>query len=121
MHYPTDRIAHTTAFVTPVVEHCGSTMKDRSDDPLYLERTIIEINNNIIAFDFVWVAIKKGGKKKQENVGKVRKPIKYRGKKIECAVYYTEKDTLILRFRVEFWVSDINLRHTDRKHINECF
>ena len=21
MHYPTDRIAHTTAFVTPVVEH----------------------------------------------------------------------------------------------------
>ena len=22
MHHPTDRIAHTTAFVTPVVEHC---------------------------------------------------------------------------------------------------
>ena len=35
-----DRIIHTTAFVTPVVEHWlereilnGSTMKDRSDDP----------------------------------------------------------------------------------------
>ena len=22
MHHPTDRITHTTAFVTPVVEHC---------------------------------------------------------------------------------------------------
>ena len=22
MHHPTDRIAHTTGFVTPVVEHC---------------------------------------------------------------------------------------------------
>ena len=22
MHHPTDRIKHTTAFVTPVVEHC---------------------------------------------------------------------------------------------------
>ena len=22
MHHPTDRIAHTAAFVTPVVEHC---------------------------------------------------------------------------------------------------
>ena len=30
IHHPTDRIAHTTVFVTPVVEH---PMKDRSDDP----------------------------------------------------------------------------------------
>ena len=41
MHHPTDRIAHTTAFVTPVVEHWLEReiaqwvhpMKDRSDDP----------------------------------------------------------------------------------------
>ena len=67
MHHPTDRIAHTTGFVTPVVEHwlereiaqwridptthrtmsecsyyratfcSGSTMKDRSDDPSHHE------------------------------------------------------------------------------------
>ena len=41
MHHPTDRIAHTTAFVTQVVEHWQEReiaqwvhpMKDRSDDP----------------------------------------------------------------------------------------
>ena len=41
MHHPTDRITHTTAFVTPVVEHWLEReiaqwvhpMKDRSDDP----------------------------------------------------------------------------------------
>ena len=41
MQHPTDRIAHTTAFVTPVVEHWLEReiaqwihpMKDRSDDP----------------------------------------------------------------------------------------
>ena len=40
MHHPTDRIPHTTAFVTPVVEHWLEReiaqwvhpMKDRSDD-----------------------------------------------------------------------------------------
>ena len=48
MHHPTDRITHTTAFVTPVVEHWLEReiaqwvhpMKDRSDDPLYHERTL---------------------------------------------------------------------------------
>ena len=46
MHDPTDRIAHTTAFVTPVVEHWLEReiaqwvhpMKDRSDDPSHHER-----------------------------------------------------------------------------------
>ena len=41
MHHDTDRIRHTTAFVTPVVEHWLEReiaqwvhpMKDRSDDP----------------------------------------------------------------------------------------
>ena len=36
MNHPTDRIVHTTAFVTPVVEReiaNGFTMKDRFDDP----------------------------------------------------------------------------------------
>ena len=48
MHHPTDRIAHTTAFVTPVVEHWLEQeiaqwvhpMKDRSDDPSHHERTL---------------------------------------------------------------------------------
>ena len=48
MHHPTDRITHTTAFVTPVVEHWLEReiaqwvhpMKDRSDDPLHHERTL---------------------------------------------------------------------------------
>ena len=37
MHHPTDRIAHTTAFVTPVLE----PMKDRSNDPSHHERTLL--------------------------------------------------------------------------------
>ena len=48
MHRPTDRITHTTAFVTPVVEHWLEReiaqwvhpMKDRSDDPSHHERTL---------------------------------------------------------------------------------
>ena len=54
MHHPTDRITHTTAFVTPVVEHWLERemaqwvhpMKDWSDDPphhewmLYLWATV---------------------------------------------------------------------------------
>ena len=48
MHHPTDRITHTTAFVTPVVEHWLEReiaqwvhpMKDRSDDPSNHERTL---------------------------------------------------------------------------------
>ena len=49
MHHPTDRIAHTTAFVTPVVEHWlereiaqwVDPMKDRSDDPSHHEQTLL--------------------------------------------------------------------------------
>ena len=49
MHHPTDRIAHTTAFVIPVVEHWMEReiaqwvhpMKDRSDDPSHHERTLL--------------------------------------------------------------------------------
>ena len=49
MHHPTDRITHTTAFVTPVVEHWLEreiaqwvhTMEDRSDDPSHHERTLL--------------------------------------------------------------------------------
>ena len=45
------RITHTTAFVTPVVEHWLEreiaqwvhTMKDRSDDPLHHERTLLPL------------------------------------------------------------------------------
>ena len=49
MHHPTDRMAHKTAFVTPVVEHWLEReiaqwvhpMKDRSDDPSLHERTLL--------------------------------------------------------------------------------
>ena len=49
MHHPTDRIAHTTAFVTPVVVHWLEreiaqwvhSMKYRSDDPSYHGRTLL--------------------------------------------------------------------------------
>ena len=49
MHHPTDRIAHTTAVVTPVVEHWLEreiaqwvhSLKDRSDDPSHHERTLL--------------------------------------------------------------------------------
>ena len=49
MDHPTYRIAHTSAFVTPVVEHWLEReiahwvhpMKDRSDDPSHHERTLL--------------------------------------------------------------------------------
>ena len=49
INHPTYRIAHTTAFVTPVVEHWLEReiaqwvhpMKDRSDDPSHHERTLL--------------------------------------------------------------------------------
>ena len=49
MHHATDRIAHTTAFVTPVVEHWLEReiaqwvhpMKDQSDNPSHHERTLL--------------------------------------------------------------------------------
>ena len=61
MHHPTDRITHTTAFVTPVVEHWLEReiaqwvhpMKDRSDDPSHHERTLysaMDLNMCLLAF-----------------------------------------------------------------------
>ena len=49
MHHPTDRITHTTTFVTPVMEHrlereiaqWVHPMKDQSDDPSYHERMLL--------------------------------------------------------------------------------
>ena len=49
MHHPIDRIAHTTAFVTPVVVHWLEReiaqwvhpMKDRSEDTSHHERTLL--------------------------------------------------------------------------------
>ena len=54
MHHPTDRITHTTAFVTPVVEHWLEReiaqwvhpMKDRSDDPSRHGATSRSINDS---------------------------------------------------------------------------
>ena len=71
MHYPTDRIAHTTAFVTPVVEHWLEReiaqwvhpMKDRSDDPSYHERTLLPRSyyKHIIQVENENVGLKVGG------------------------------------------------------------
>ena len=49
MYYPTDMIAHTTIFVTPVVEHWLEReiaqwvhpMKDRSNDPSHNECALV--------------------------------------------------------------------------------
>ena len=49
MHHSTDRISHTTTFVTPVMEYllereiaqCVHPMKDRSDDPSDHEQTLL--------------------------------------------------------------------------------
>ena len=56
-----DKIAHTTAFVTPVMEHWLEReiaqwihpMKDRSDDPLHHERTLLP--RSYISLLHVWV------------------------------------------------------------------
>ena len=52
MHHPTDMVAHTTVFVTPVMEHWLEReiaqwvhpMKDRSDDPSNHERTLLPLS-----------------------------------------------------------------------------
>ena len=55
-----DRITHTTAFVTPVVEHwpereiaqCVHPMNDRSDDPSHHERTLLP--RSYISLPVIW-------------------------------------------------------------------
>ena len=52
MHHPTDRIAHTTAFVTPVMEHWLEREIERGtgDDTLYLQLYGIEhmVKNHLV-------------------------------------------------------------------------
>ena len=63
MHHPTDRIAHTTAFVTPVVEHWLEReiaqwihhMKDRFDDPSHHER--MPLPRSYISLPYVLVVL----------------------------------------------------------------
>ena len=58
MRHPTDRIIHTTAFVTPVVEHWlereiaqwVQPMKDRSDNPSHHE-LVGTRNSSMEAYD----------------------------------------------------------------------
>ena len=57
--HPTDRIAHTTVFITPVVEHWLEReiaqwihpMKDRSDDPSHHERMLLPRSYISLLFD----------------------------------------------------------------------
>ena len=66
MHHPTDRIAHTTAFVKPVVENWLEQeiaqwvhpMKDRSDDSSHHEQTLLPRSWKIKSFpefDFILI------------------------------------------------------------------
>ena len=68
MQHPTDRIIHTTAFVTPVVEHWLEQeiaqwvhpMKDRSDDPSHHEQpspicTLFELFSAIMLSKVVYI------------------------------------------------------------------
>ena len=62
MHHPTDRITHTTAFVTPVVEHWLEQeiaqwvhpMEDRSDDPSHHELHLAPVKWNVIAGQMIY-------------------------------------------------------------------
>ena len=57
MHHPIDKVIHTTAIVTPVVEHWLEreiaqwvhSMKDRSDDPSHHERTLFPWSYYVVA------------------------------------------------------------------------
>ena len=44
MHDPTDRIAHTTAFVKPVVVRTAIVMRDITDEPEFLSLNTDYIN-----------------------------------------------------------------------------
>ena len=74
MHHPTDRIAHTIAFVTPVVEHWLEReidqwvhpMKDPSNDPSHHERTLLP--RSYISLPFKNEVQKKKKKRKKGNV-----------------------------------------------------
>ena len=77
MHHPTDKITHTTASVTPVVEHWLEReiaqwvhpMKDRSGDPSHHERLYKYVCRRILfeslsefvfewcVFDFVYLLL----------------------------------------------------------------
>ena len=68
MHHPTDRIAHTMAFVTPVMEHWLEReiaqwvhlMKDRSDDPSHHEQMLLPrsyISLPVKEFNVIFVKI----------------------------------------------------------------
>ena len=60
MHHPTERIVHTTAFVTPVVEHWLEReiaqwvhpMKDRSDGPSHHERTLAMSGSETLRYNW---------------------------------------------------------------------
>ena len=57
MNHPTDKIAHTTALVTPVMEHWLEReiaqwvhpMKDRSGDPSHHEQTLLPQSYILVA------------------------------------------------------------------------
>ena len=53
MHHPTDRIAHTTAFVTPVVEYCRLLV---SSNPVSRKEGNVLFNNALKQFiyGYIW-------------------------------------------------------------------
>ena len=58
MHHPTDRISHTTAFVTSVVEHWHereNAQWDRSDERTLLPRSYVCIFQKQLTYTFIYV------------------------------------------------------------------
>ena len=49
MHHPTDRLAHTTAFVTPVMEH----WLERERETERGDRNILYLNLGVILYVFI--------------------------------------------------------------------
>ena len=50
MHHPTDRIAHTTAFVTPVVEHWLDVPMEHSNSDRLGFVTAERLNTSVINY-----------------------------------------------------------------------
>ena len=57
MHYPIDRVAYTTAFVTPVVDH-------------WLEREIVVINVVVVVLQDSCIVLQKHLEEKNKNKNK---------------------------------------------------
>ena len=79
MHHPTDRITHTTAFVTPVVEHWlerePSGKKKHSNLILKYLQNVFVLNACVSAFEILVITCVKEKKKEKKKKKKRRRVI----------------------------------------------